>query len=109
MTGYLSRRAARIEPRFPAVCPKCGAEFIRGQRYRAQHFRSAHADAIGRATWIDDATFSREFVYLSPTMGSSGLWNVVWLDWPVEVVRMRHERYVVQWIAGTVPAEGGMK
>ena len=106
MTGYLSRRAARVEQFFPAVCPKCGHSF--GERSdRARHFRTSHADAIGTAVWLDDVQFAREFVFLGPTAGMIGAWNVVWLDWPVEVVRMRHGRYVVQWKAGTVPAEGG--
>lgn len=102
MTGKLSR-----ERPYPEACPKCGAELIPGAHYREQHFRSAHADAIGTATLRADPGASGEFVYVAPAYREPGAWSVVWIAAPFEVVKMRRDLYVIQWKkAGPDPAEG---
>lgn len=106
MTGYLSRREPRVEHRFPRVCPKCGEAFVVIRRDVPMHFRLHHKGAIGRAILRLDSSFDREFAYISPVEGAGGArWNVVWLDWPVEIVRMTVEDWVIQWL-GPDPREG---
>lgn len=102
MTGKLSRERA-----YPEACSKCGVEFIPGARYREQHFRSAHPDAIGTATLKSDPEASGEFVYVAPAYHEPGAWLVVWMAAPFEVVKMHRDLYVIQWKkAGADPAEG---
>ena len=102
--SYLSRRADRLEHRFPDVCPKCGHPIRKTREARRRHFEQSHADAIGTAVWIDNVEFAREFVYLGPVHGERRWW-VMWLDWPIEIVKMDSTRYVVSW-RGTGPREG---
>lgn len=116
MTGYLSRRADRLEQFFPDVCPKCGHEFRKepvatrdvARSERVKHFTDRHPGAIGTATLRSDPFFSQPFCYLGPVYGETGndrRLNVVWLNWPVEVVKMRRSNYIVTW-SGADPTEG---
>lgn len=92
------------EESFPDVCVKCNAP-IRAS-IAERHFRASHGDAIGRATFARDPEFSREFLYLRPVPGVlERVWYVIWLDWPVQVVRLVKREWIIGW-PGTDPGEG---
>jgi hypothetical protein len=100
----LSQVDDTVEPGIPDACPKCG----RPTRAAAiaRHFTLTHQDAIGTATFSRDVDFTRTFVYIGPVHGVVGRqWYIVWLDWPLQVVRIAPADWLIVW-AGTDPAEG---
>lgn len=97
-----------MEQFFPNVCPKCGHPFPKEpadpravvQSARARHFIERHGPSVGTAILRSDPFFSQPFCYLGPVYGESGderRLNVVWLNWPVEVVKIRRSNYIIEW------------
>ena len=105
MTRKLSTWADTIEPEpFPHTCPKCG------QPTRAvtveRHVRGEHPNSIGNATFAGDPDFSQAFFYVGPVPGvTRRQWYVVWLNWPLQIVKIAPAEWIIVW-AGTDPAKG---
>lgn len=81
---------------FPEACPKCGAPLR--PAVAARHFRDSHPGAIGLAVFEADPLFGREFVYIEPVSGVvETTWNVVWLDFPVQIVKLLVKDWLISW------------
>ena len=107
MTGKVSQTLGRMqESRIPATCPKCGVWMPEPLGASlASHLTTKHPGAIGYAIPRVDriGVENRGFAYVAPVPQASGIWIVVWLDWPYEVARLDRQVYRVAWKVGDGP------